>query len=74
MNSDDRSADRQSGHSDKALRVVKVEGRRGLNDFIRLPWSLYADDPMWIPPCCLNGECIYRPKIPILNMQNFVAG
>ena len=29
------------------MRVVPVEGRRGLRQFIRLPWSLYRDDPAW---------------------------
>jgi len=36
------------------LRVVAVEGRRGLRKFIRLPWSIYADDPAWIPPLLLE--------------------
>ena len=34
----------------RSLRVVPVEGRRALRRFIRLPWSLYADDPVWVPP------------------------
>jgi len=36
------------------LRVVAVEGRRGLRDFIRLPWSIYGDDPAWVPPLLLE--------------------
>lgn len=32
------------------LRVIPVEGRSGLRQFIRLPWSIYADDPAWVPP------------------------
>ena len=35
---------------DGSLRIVKVEGRGILNDFIRLPWSIYRDDPVWVPP------------------------
>jgi len=36
------------------LRVVAVEGRRGLRKFIRLPWSIYGDDPAWVPPLLLE--------------------
>jgi hypothetical protein len=32
------------------LQVVPVTGRRVLKQFIRLPWSIYADDPCWVPP------------------------
>ncbi|MFQ5944979.1 MAG: N-acetyltransferase [Candidatus Methylomirabilales bacterium] len=27
-----------------------MEGRRALRRFIRLPWSMYATDPAWVPP------------------------
>ncbi|MCK4447089.1 MAG: hypothetical protein KAW56_08405 [Candidatus Marinimicrobia bacterium] len=27
-----------------------VEGKRDLNDFLRLPWKIYEDDPYWVPP------------------------
>ena len=36
------------------LRVVPVEGRRGLRQFIRLPWSIYQDDPAWVPPLLIE--------------------
>jgi hypothetical protein len=36
------------------LQIVKVEGRSALNDFIRMPWPLYADDPMWVPPLLME--------------------
>lgn len=32
------------------VRVVPVGNRRQLAAFIRLPWRLYAQDPMWVPP------------------------
>jgi hypothetical protein len=38
------------------LRVVPVEGRRGLRQFIRLPWSIYLDDPTWVPPLLLERK------------------
>lgn len=36
------------------LRVVPVEGRLGLRQFIRLPWSIYRDDPAWVPPLLME--------------------
>jgi hypothetical protein len=36
---------------DKApLRVERVEGKAGLEAFIRVPWRIQADDPNWVPP------------------------
>ena len=36
-----------AGHG---LRVRRVETVRDRERFLRLPWSLYADDPAWVPP------------------------
>jgi hypothetical protein len=36
------------------LRILPVEGRQGLRQFIRLPWSIYGDDPAWVPPLLLE--------------------
>ena len=33
-----------------ALVVVPVESRADLRRFIDLPWSIYRDDPDWVPP------------------------
>ena len=30
--------------------IVPVSGARQLRQFIELPYSLYADDPHWVPP------------------------
>jgi len=73
MNADDRSTDRQSSHSNQALRVIKVEGRSALNDFIRLPWSLYTDDPMWVPPLLLERRMHLSPKNPYFDHAKFCS-
>ena len=36
------------------VRVVPVGNRRQLAAFIRMPWRLYAQDPMWVPPLKLE--------------------
>ena len=32
------------------LVVKPVQSRREQKQFLNLPWTLYADDPMWVPP------------------------
>ena len=36
------------------IRVAPVSNRRQLSAFIRLPWRLYAQDPLWVPPLKLE--------------------
>ncbi len=36
--------------SDTAVTVRPVESKKDLKTFIRIPWSIYRDDPQWIPP------------------------
>lgn len=46
------------------LRIVQVSGRSDVDRFIRLPWSLYADDPQWIPPLLLERRQHLSPRHP----------
>ena len=32
------------------MRILPVDNREGLAEFIEFPWTIYADDPLWIPP------------------------
>jgi hypothetical protein len=34
----------------RAVRVSPVEGRRDRTRFVRVPWTVYAGDPNWVPP------------------------
>lgn len=45
---------KQKDRHNQSLRIVRVEGRSALRQFIRVPWSLYADDPMWVPPLLIE--------------------
>ena len=36
------------------MRVVPLEGRRDISHFIKVPWTVYAGDPNWIPPLLLE--------------------
>jgi hypothetical protein len=73
MNADAQPPDRQRVQSKNGLRVVQVEGRSALNDFIRLPWSLYADDPLWVPPLLLERRMHLSPKNPYFDHANFCS-
>lgn len=44
-----------SPQSDLArLRIIPVEEKHRLRQFIRVPWSIYDADPAWVPPLLLE--------------------
>ena len=59
--------------TNESLQVVKVEGKNDLNKFIRLPWSLYKDDPNWIPPLVLERRMQLSPKNPYFEHAKFCS-
>ncbi len=59
--------------TNESLQVVKVEGKSAINDFIRLPWSLYMDDPMWVPPLVLERRMQLSPKNPYFEYAKFCS-
>jgi len=46
------------------LNIVKVDNRATVNEFIRLLWPLYKDDPAWVPPLILERRMQLSPKNP----------
>jgi len=42
--------------------VFKVQGRRDLDRFVRLPWAIYKDDPAWVPPLILERKEHLDPR------------
>ncbi len=48
----------------ESLKVISADGRKALREFIRLPWSLYADDPAWVPPLLLERSQFISPRNP----------
>ena len=73
MNSANQPQDHPSDSSGKTLNVMEVKDRRALNDFIRLPWSLYSDDPMWVPPLLLERRMLFSPKNPYFEHAKFCS-
>lgn len=50
--------------SPQSLRIEPVEGRRALRQFIRVPWTIYGNDPLWVPPLIMERHQHLSPKNP----------
>lgn len=50
--------------SDTAVEIRMVSGKQSLNAFIRVPWSVYKDDPNWVPPLIVERKEAFSPKHP----------
>ena len=44
------------------LTTRRVETRRDLHDFLQLPWSIYGEDPHWVPPLLAEVRTRLDPK------------
>src|SRR5690606_2597107 len=42
--------------------VREVEGRADLERFLKLPWKIYASDPMWVPPLLSDVRAALNPS------------
>lgn len=42
--------------------VRPVRGRRDLNTFIKLPYRIYAGDPLWVPPLLMDVKERLNPR------------
>jgi hypothetical protein len=48
----------------ESLRIVPVSDSRDMRRFIRVPWSVYADDPMWVPPLLIERREHFSSRNP----------
>lgn len=53
------------------LQVNPVSDRHQLLEFIRLPWSIYMDDPAWIPPLILERKEHLAPHNPYFEHARY---
>ena len=60
-----------------SIRPIELGNRRQLKTFIKFPWSIYRDDPNWVPPLILDQLQFFTPgKNPYLahsRAQLFMA-
>lgn len=56
-----------------ALKTLPVNGRRGLKDFLQVPFALYADDPNWVAPLNFERRQALSPKQPFFAHAQWQA-
>lgn len=55
------------------LRIERVEGYHDLGRFIHVPWSVYADDPHWVPPLKLERRLHFSRHNPYFEHAVWAA-
>jgi len=45
--------------------IEAVRGRKQLDDFIAVPWSIYRHDPHWVPPLIIEQKQRLTKKKPV---------
>jgi hypothetical protein len=53
-----------NSHSRKDIEIREVTGKQTLKTFIKVPWSIYKDDPNWIPPLLSERKEAFSGKHP----------
>ena len=49
------------------MEVFQVKDKRGLKEFIKLPWKIYEDNPYWVPPLIKEQERVLTPVNPFFK-------
>jgi hypothetical protein len=53
--------------------IEAVRGRKQLDDFIAVPWSIYRDDPHWVPPLVFEQKQRLTKKNPFFEHASWQA-
>ena len=62
---------KSSGES--TIQVLPVDGKKALDAFIRVPWTIYKDDPAWIPPLIAERRQAFSPRHPFFDHARWQA-
>ena len=54
-------------------RVQPVIGKHMLDNFIRVPWNIYQDDPNWVPPLLMERRDALSAKQPFFQHARWQA-
>ena len=55
------------------VQVREVSGKAMLDEFIRVPWWVYKDDPNWVPPLMMERRDALSPKNPFFQHAEWQA-
>ena len=44
------------------LKIRQVQSKKDLSDFIKFPWKVYRDDPLWVPPLIADRKDFFNPQ------------
>jgi len=56
-----------SNHPGKDIEIREVIGKKALKTFIRVPWSIYKDDPNWVAPLLIERKEALSSKNPFFK-------
>lgn len=56
-----RASSARSGAVAAPLEIRPVVTRRDVDRFVKMPWSIYADDPHWVPPLLVEAKEFINP-------------
>ncbi len=48
--------------SEPAIHLETVQTRAQRNAFVKLPWAIYAGDPLWVPPLLMERKAFIDPR------------
>ena len=57
----------------REITVQPVTNRREMGVFIDIPWRIYADDPMWVPPLRLERRLHFSKFNPFFKHGEWQA-
>lgn len=55
------------------IEIREVAGKKALNAFIRVPWRIYKDDPVWVPPLLVERKEAFSSKHPFFKHARWKA-
>lgn len=61
------------GRHKKIIEIREVTGKKALRAFIRVPWSIYKDDPNWVPPLLMERKAAFSSKHPFFKHAKWMA-
>jgi hypothetical protein len=60
-------------HLDTTVEIREVAGKKALDEFIRVPWKIYQDDPNWVPPLLAERKEALSPSHPYFKHASWCA-